>query len=373
MSYNDITKSKKEKQKMDENRLIYKKKAGIFITAIILADYLIRTCVNMLLPYFITTFSTEGGYADKFKLFNQVVSICLSVLSIFLIFFVGWLFTRDKRKTVIFSGSIYFGKSAAGLVYSLVSTVANCLVQTAGLNERTFSAIITVGQLITIPLIIAAAYFVFTAFEGINPKLETSLSNSEMLLHRAKNRYLVTYIIVAITTSFLVSGPSLIIPYCASYAMFDITEYSTAITVITKVLSWLSGVIGFTVIYYAGYKPYRNHTDGMSFVCISEITGTISGLIINIAMLPFNFLLTTVQSSGNYKLMLILSSITGATTLIALAVDIILIIFTLRFFFSKSKISLFVEDVPESIVENSTIENCTNVNSTDVNYYIPEN
>ncbi len=324
---------------MEENNISgYKKKAGIFITAIILTDYLVRICANMLLSYFSVSLYETGDYVNNYKIINQIVNICLSVFSIFLILFASYIFTKDKRKTVILAGSIYFGKCAAGLVSSLISTVADCLTYTAVLYERHRSFILSAGHIITIPLIIAVAYFVFTAFEGINPKLETNLGSSEMLLPRAKKRYVVTYIIVAIITSVLTSVSTIIIPYFSSY------DNSAVIPVLTKVSSWLSGIISFTIIYYAGYNPYRNHIDGMSFVCVSEITGAISGLLINIAMLPFNFFLTSLQSSGNYTVALIFSGIAGASALITLAIDIILIIYMLRFFFEKSKISLFAED-----------------------------
>lgn len=329
---------------MEESILTYKKKAGIFAAVIILADSLIRSVVNMLLSHFTATGNIDITAAEGYKTVNQLVGLGLSVFSIVFIFLLSYVFTKDKKKTVVFAGSIYFGKRAAGLIISLVSTVADCLSYTALINPGTSSAINTIGNIIALPIMIAAAYFAFTAFEGINSKLEGSLGKSGMLLKEAKKRYIIAYILAGIVAGVLSSAPAMIFAL-ANY-------YDNNITLISQIIAWLGSVISFIILYRAGYKPYESHIDGMSFISVSGIAGAVSSLIISAVMLPVSTLMTSAISSENFGLVGILSAITSAASLIAVVVEILLIIYVIKFFFAETEISLFAEDIPESVTES---------------------
>lgn len=323
----------------------YKKKAGIFATGIILADYLVRTGANILISNIAAASGFNSDVADiqRYELINNISGVGLSVFSLVLIFLGSYTFTKDKRKTVVFAGSIYFAKKAAGLITSLISAVATSLMSyTTLLTASARTAIIMAGNIIALPVMIALAYFVFTAFEGVNTKFDgRSLANSEMLLSQARKRYFVAYVISMVIAGVMTSGPSFVMAYLTSYGIIDNDGYNALFTVIAQLVNWLSGVIGFAVIYCIGYKPYKNHINGMSFISISGITGAVSGVILSVVMLPLNTLLQSSINSQNYGLTGILSGVIGAASLIAFVIEVLLVLYVIKFFFAPVKVSLF--------------------------------
>lgn len=326
----------------------YKKKAGIFAAGIILAEYLIRSAVNALISNIAAAsgFNSDVADIERYETVNQLAGVGLSVFSLAFIFLASYIFTRDKRKTIVFAGSVYFAKKTAGLITSLIGVVATSLMSyTTLLTASTRSAIIIAGEILVLPVMIALAYFVFTAFEGINAKLEgRSLANSEMLLPQARKRYFTAYIISMVVGGIMTSAPSFAMAYLTSYGIIGIDGHSAIFTVITQLVNWLSGVIGLAVFYCIGYKPYKNHINGMSFISISGITGAISGMILSILMIPTNALLQSAINSENFRLVGILTGIIGAASLISLVIEIVLILHILKFFFEPVKISLFEQN-----------------------------
>lgn len=326
----------------------YKKKAGIFAAGIILAEYLIRSAINALISNIAAAsgFNSDVADIERYETVNQLAGVGLSVFSLVFIFLASYIFTKDKRKTVVFAGSVYFAKKAAGLITSLIGVVATSLMSyTTLLTASARTAIIMAGNIIALPVMIALAYFVFTAFEGVNTKFDgRSLANSEMLLPQARKRYFVAYVISMVIAGVMTSGPSFVMAYLTSYGIIENDGYNALFTVIAQLVNWLSGVIGFAVIYCIGYKPYKNHIDGMSFISISGITGAVSGVILSVVMLPLNTLLQSSINSENFRLVGILTGIIGAASLISLVIEIVLILHILKFFFEPVKISLFEQN-----------------------------
>ena len=127
---------------MDENNHNYKKKVGIFATVVILAEYLIRSIVNMILSHATALQSADDLYVEKYKMINQGVGVGLSLFSLAFIFLASYIFTKDKRKTVILAGSIYFGEKTASLISTLIISVAKVFTSVATLNTSAQSAIV---------------------------------------------------------------------------------------------------------------------------------------------------------------------------------------------------------------------------------------
>ncbi len=343
-----------------ETNTSYKKRIGIFATVIILADYLIRMGVNVLISHYAASgFNSDIAEIERYEIINQIAGIGLSVLSTVIIFIVSYIFTKDKRKTVVFAGSIYFAKKAAGLFTSLISTVTDGLIY-AGISASTRSAIILADDIIALPVVIALAYFAFTAFEGINAKLEgRSLDNSEMLLSQARKRYFAAYIISLVVTGVMTSGPSFVMAYLTSYGIIDNDGYSAVFTVIAQIVTWISSVIGFVILYCIGCKPYKNRIDGISFISVAGISGAITSLVTSPVFLAYRMVaikfFEQAQASGSFNTYSVVASVGGTTlSVIGLVVEIAVILFVLKFFFSKVKINLFSE-IAETTEENEAV------------------
>ena len=325
---------------MDEYNINHKKRAGIFTVNIILADFLIRAGGDMLASHFTKISSDTANYDTV----NQIISVCLSAFSLVLIFLVSYIFTKDRKKAVIFAGSIYFGKEAAVLIRSPISTVAKILTSATLISRDASSVIVNAGNILTLPLMIALAYLSFTAFEGINTGLNgNGLGNSGMLLSQAKKRYFTAYIIVMIVSGIMTSGSSFVFAYLTSYGIIDFARYSMIFSVVAQLLNCLSTLFLFAILYRTGYKPFRSHINGMSFISVSGLAGAVSSIFTGVATIPMNMLL---NNSENLALGGALSAITGVAGFIALAVDIIAAIYFLKFFFPKYEISLFADNIP---------------------------
>lgn len=314
----------------------YKKKTGLFISVLIIAEQLIRFAVNAIMLNFIPVSLSEGSDYERYNIISRVISLCITAVTIVLTFLMGYLLTKDKKKTVIFAGSVYFGRKAVGLFESLISAVAYSLSYAGKIGASDMSTVVFIADILIIPLIIAAAYFAFTAFEGINEKLEGSLDSSEMLLSRAKKRLIAAYLIGAAVAGVMSSAPSLV------FTLIDVDmEYSYIIAVISRIVAWVGTAASFAIDYFAGYKPYKSHRDAMAFVGALGISNAISGFVTAVVMLPLNIFTDSAVNSENYQIVTLLASVTGVVSLIATVLEIILIIYVLKFFFASAKITLF--------------------------------
>ncbi len=312
----------------------YRKKTGLFIAVVIIAEQIIRFAVNAIMMNVMPL--SERSDFERYDIVSSVASLCITAITIVLTFLMGYILTKDKKKTVIFAGSAYFGKSVAGLLESLISAVAYSLSYAGKIGASDMSAVIFIADILIIPLIIAAAHFAFTAFEGINEKLEGSLDSSEMLLSRAKKRLVVAYLIGAVVSGVMTSAPSLI------FALIDIDmEYSFIVAIISRIVTWISTVASFAIVYSAGYKPYKSHRDAMAFAGALGVSNAISGFIAAVVMLPLNIFTESAIKAENYQITTLLTSVTGVVSVIATVLEVILIIYMLKFFFASAKITLF--------------------------------
>lgn len=313
---------------------INKKKTGLFIAIVVIAEYLLRFCV------FSTTLTAmplnDASDYEKFNMISRIISLCITAVTIILTFVIGYVLTKDKKKTVIFAGSVYFGKNAANLIASLISAVANSLSYSGVLGASDMSTVISTGEVLVIPLIVAMAYFAFTAFEGTNPKLEGSLGSSEMLLSKARKRLIVAYLIAAAVSGVLTSAPSFVF----AFVNIDM-EYSYIMSIISLATKWLGTVLSFLIIYFAGYKPYKSHCDAMAFLSSESISIAISGFFMSVAMLPVSMLTQAVTKAENYQYMALLTGATSVISGIAFIIEILLIGYIAKFFFATAKITLF--------------------------------
>ncbi len=322
----------------------YKKKSALFIAIVIIAEKLIRVGSDIIMSNILAAQVTpdmSGFDYERYNMISRIISICITAFSIVFTFLMGYIFTKDKRKTVIFAGSVYFGKKAAGLLSSFISAVANSLSYTGAFSASDMSTAIFIGSFLAVPVMIVLGYFAYTAFEGINSKLEGSLDSSEMLLERAKKRFIVAYFGSAIVVSLLKSAPSLI------YALInsDSLNSGTIFSIISNILSWVFSVLGFVIIYLVGYKPYKNHIDAMAFTGIAGVTAAISGLIVSVILTPCQVLLNAAIESGDYTRASILSAVTGASALISLVPEILILLYVIKFFFAPARVTLFGQEV----------------------------
>ena len=339
---------------MEEN-MINKKKITVFSAVAIIISYVISSLSNVAMTYFLAD-HMDSITSELTQLFESCSGLVVNLLTLSAFLILGNILTKDKRKTFIFAGSMYFGKQVVAIASSLITAILNTLMRAGVMYSSTLANCILINNIIFIPVIILVSYNLYTALEGINDKIGGSLDTTELTLSRARKRYLCYVLIGAVITAVITSAPSFIYVFMGHETTPSLITLSYAIT---ELAAWLSNVISLALLFLAGYKAYNSLTDGIAFGVSSGVAGGISGIFTGILIVPLrfgiNYLTTALQSDVNPSYMALISVGMGAfsviTVVIAYAVNLIM----LKYFFPPMKVTLFSEqtDIPESATVSS--------------------
>lgn len=348
MSYNDITKSKKEKQKMNENTT-NKRKVGIFTAVSLLISYGAGILANIISA----AFPADSGAIENlamYNLINDIPSYIASVITLAVFLIMGYILTKDKKKTVIFAGALCFGRNAVSILNSLIVRIAKIVIAYDSASAYDIADLQPVINIALSPLVIFAAYFAYTCFEGINTKLSgQSLENSQMTLSRARKRYLAYSIIGGIAIGAVSSGINYLINY---FAMYDFNPAEDVIsfdfTISASAISWLSNSALIVLTYIAGYKPFKNHVDAMAFIGVDGLASIIVGLFSRLIHIIYSYIVNTVfigTDNIGYTYSLVSSIYATTSGLLVTVATYLIALYLFKYFFAQAKISLFSEAV----------------------------
>lgn len=330
---------------MEENNIISKRKIAIFSTVAIIISYIFSTLSNVTISYLLADY-TESMTSEFRQLFESCSGLAVNLLTLAAFLILGHILTKDKRKTFIFAGSMYFGKQAVAIISSLIIAILKILMYAGKLYSSNYAQGILITNIVFIPAIILVAYTFYTALEGINGKISGSLDTTELTLSRARKRYLCYILIGAVITGVITSAPSLLYVYMGHETSSFLSTLTTALTELT---SWLGSVISLALLFLAGYKAYKSLTDGIAFGVCSGVAGGISGIFTGIMIIPLrlgiNYLTTALQSDVNPTYMTLISVGMGAFSVIAAVVGFAVELIMLKYFFPPIKVTLFSEQV----------------------------
>ena len=330
---------------MEENNIISKRKIAIFSTVAIIISYIFSTLSNVTISYLLADY-TESMTSEFRQLFESCSGLAVNLLTLAAFLILGHILTKDKRKTFIFAGSMYFGKQAVAIISSLIIAILKILMYAGKLYSSNYAQGILITNIVFIPVIILVAYTFYTALEGINGKISGSLDTTELTLSRARKRYLCYALIGAVITGVITSAPNLIYVFMGHETSSFLSTLTTALTELT---SWLGSVISLALLFLAGYKAYKSLTDGIAFGVCSGVAGGISGIFTGIMIIPLrlgiNYLTTALQSDVNPTYMTLISVGMGAFSVIAAVVGFAVELIMLKYFFPPIKVTLFSEQV----------------------------
>ena len=328
-----------------EEKIINKRKIAIFASVAIIISYIFSALSNVTISYLLADY-TESMTSEFRQLFESCSGLAVNLLTLAAFLILGHILTKDKRKTFIFAGSMYFGKQAVAIISSLIIAILKILMYAGKLYSSNYAQGILFTNIVFIPAIILVAYTFYTALEGINGKISGSLDTTELTLSRARKRYLCYILIGAVITGVITSAPSLLYVYMGHETSSFLSTLTTALTELT---SWLGNVISITLLFLAGYKAYKSLTDGIAFGVCSGVAGGISGIFTGIMIIPLrlgiNYLTTALQSDVNPTYMTLISVGMGAFSVIAAVVGFAVELIMLKYFFPPIKVTLFSEQV----------------------------
>ena len=328
-----------------EEKLINKKRIAIFASVAIIISYIFTALSNVTVSYLMADY-TESMTSEFRQLFESCSGLAVNLLTLSAFLILGHILTKDKRKTFIFAGSMYFGKQAVAIISSLIIAILKILMYAGKLYSSNYAQGILITNIVFIPAIILVAYTFYTALEGINGKISGSLDTTELTLSRARKRYLCYILIGAVITGVITSAPSLLYVYMGHETSSFLSTLTTALTELT---SWLGSVISLALLFLAGYKAYKSLTDGIAFGVCSGVAGGISGIFTGIMIIPLrlgiNYLTTALQSDVNPTYMTLISVGMGAFSVIAAVVGFAIELIMLKYFFPPIKVTLFSEQV----------------------------
>ena len=326
-----------------EGKVSYKKRITAYMTVALTAFTVFSMVSNSVLLKIIG--SGEIINSQKVNWILSSVTCASNLLVALITFALGWLLTKDKVKTVRFAGAAFFGKSVGNLFSSFFTCFGQLAVDFGSLRAETISIVILVVNLALIPFNVFVACQAFTAFDNINKKfLGKGFSSFKMNLSKARILFFVASLVSSIASVCLLSIPSMIMAFSEnSFAgTFEIA--------LSNLASWVSVVIPFAFIYFAGYIPGKNHVEAMAFysasavgnICTSILMSASSLVIIPLSSLINKMFYNEVLNSvlGNAFNKYFSSYIaTLMSSPFSVAVSFLVALYFMKFFFSKEVVS----------------------------------
>lgn len=330
-----------------EQKTLTAKKISLFTVAAVLINALVGVATSFIsnkIP------ASEIGFENysTMNTLNYAISLASGIIFLAAILILGFVLTKNKTKTLIFAGSVFFGRNLVAIFISLITT----LLKAFSITETV--AISTALDIIAIPFIAFVAYFAFTAFEGLNPKFtDRSINSSELTLSVARKRYIIADIITLIVSALLTSIPSAIIGFFPEFVS------ETWFTVVYNLLTWFTNALTFIILYLAGYKAHSSHIDGMAMRACIGLSSIINTCILRFLLTAQYVIIGAIFPTGIEEnvntYMTATSSAMSVIPFISTIISFITVLYFLRFFFVKAKITLFTE-TPEIPIESEEAE-----------------
>jgi len=318
---------------MKEN-ITYQKQTKIFISAAVIVHTLFYSLLSMLtenIDYKNPTLASE--------LMLRLPSIAVTIITLTLFFLMGKRLTDDKRKALIFMGSVYFGINVVNALTAFFSCGVETVITLGYLKPDVLAFSAVVIELIEIPFAVIAAYYAFTAFEGLNSRTgDVGLDRSQMPLSRARIRYFAYEFIGGIVIGAFSTLPTFLISFFAMESIYT-NNADSFIVITTQVVAVFTGLASLILIYIAGYRPFRSRIDAMAFVACSGLSSEISRIFVNLLLIP-QMLALNIFTSGAFEgetdLVSALTTVgtTGILSILAVLVSIGTALFMLKCFFS---------------------------------------
>lgn len=326
-----------------EEKIINKKKIAIFASAAIIISCIFTALSNVAISYLLADYGNSMT-KERLQLFESCSGLAVNLLTLSAFLILGHILTKDKRKTFIFAGSMYFGKRVVAIASSLITSTLKVLMHAGKLYSGTYSQSISIISIAFIPVIILVAYTFYTALTGVNGKISGSLDTTELTLSRARKRYLCYVLTGAVIGGVITSAPSLVYVYMGHETSSFLSTLAPALTELT---SWLSSVISLALLFLAGYKAYKSLTEGIAFGVCSGVAGGISGIFTGVLIVPLrlgiNYLTTALQTDVNPTYMALISIGMGAFSVISVVIAYAIDLIMLKYFFPPMKVTLFTE------------------------------
>lgn len=316
--------------------IISRKKTGIFTAALFILIQAVKITVQ---HFTMVDGLLDGDALTKAQMISRLGSIGINVITLILVVGAGYLLTKDKKKTVMYVGSVYFGMNVTALFTKLVTEISRSLYS---LTVRPYIVSTAVGIInyLLVAVSIFTAYFAFTAMEGINSKFPSqSADTSVMTVSRARKRYLAAYVISSVIVAAFSTIPAFIFSVLDADGM---TTAGSTFSVVSSVMSWLSVVTGFAIMYYAGYKPAKSHVEAITFCSAIALQQPVTSILAG----ALSIILTAISASynpgivagaaGNAYTYSMMSTIgNGVIFNIGFVVEIALCMYALKLFFTK--------------------------------------
>ena len=257
-----------------ENTADYKKKILVFTSIAMIIKYVLYLAENFISFKFFSL-DSEALPEEIFASQNWsgVSSLAVSLITFTLFFFVGKALTKDKMKAIVYTATSYFGCAVAGILPDFISAVYKVLINITA--PQSVAILNTVAKPVSVPLEIFLAYTAFTALEGINEKLGSKgIGSFKTTAKQARKNYIIYFILSIVITSVLSSAPA----YISAFSGGDF-NMTTAFSVVSQALLFLSSALPVVVLYLIGFKPQRSHPEAMAFSSVVFFANIVSNLI----------------------------------------------------------------------------------------------
>lgn len=219
---------------------------------------------------------------------SNILGVLTALSTLILCLLLGYNLSKDKTSAVVFSGTMYFSSYIPNLVLILVSALMSYFPFSEDMSPL-IAAVESVTGFVLLPLEIFIGVYAYTAFVGINDKMsQKGMADFTMSVSRARKRYIVATIVQILSTSLITSIP----------LMFTFLSDEDISGFVVRLFAWISSVVLFLIIYYAGYRPGKNHTEAMAFFSAYALGGGISSLFSSLFSAVIAPMVSKVLTSG---------------------------------------------------------------------------
>lgn len=308
-----------------------KKRTALF-TALAMIFMLAANMLSSVISGLVLQILGESLGRSTSSVVNACMNLVVNLIGLAATLILGRILTKDKRGSLVFAGSMFFGRGVVAIVSSLISEILIGMISYTSISDREFSTIITIKEFVFIIPAFFVAYYIYTALEGMNAKFDGSIDTVQLTLSQARKRYIIFTLIGIVVVSVFVSGPNFILNATEFYSQNTFLS-----SLIVSLSTWLGNeVIAFAFIYLAGYLVNRSHIDAFAYTSCSFLSSKISSIFFSLLGIPYQLLISKTQqgvTDMDYSSMLTLSISTTVYGIIVFVIEVAVMMAVLKFFF----------------------------------------
>ena len=288
---------------------------------------------------------------DTFSVLSSFFSAVCTVIGLVLILIFTSKLTKNKTEAIHFLGVYAMGKSLGAIVQSILSFILEIFFPTI----KTSPSVLFFIQLAV--LLAGSVASIIFAYNLYNRLIENNTVNpvSAADYSKIKKNMIFAYICVILASAALTSVISIIpVLESAGIAPENLTR-SNFVAVLSGIIGTISIIAAFAILYAFGYKQRKNREDALNFAVCYYFPAIFTVVVTSILGALISLVSTNIENIVSFAGILI-SGITGASSLTMMVAEIVLVFYALRHLFPVQQITAVPFHAEETYTDDFYVE-----------------